>query len=92
LDVRHYPYTYDLVCQNDTPEEAHGLFRAQSGYFVSEMAYSGEFWFSIANNFPNSASIATLIRLKFLVELADTSDILCMSRSMSFTLNTTSGS
>jgi len=51
LDVRHYPYTYDLVCQNDTPEEAHGLFRAQSGYFVSEMANSGEFWLGIANNF-----------------------------------------
>jgi hypothetical protein len=41
----------------------------------------------IANNFPNSASIATLIRLKFVVELADTSDILCMSCSRSFTLN-----
>ena len=28
--------------------------------------------------FSNSASIATLIRLKFLVDLEDTSDILCM--------------
>ncbi len=37
------------------------------------------------NSPANSASIATLIRLKFLADIADTADVLCKQSSLSAT-------
>jgi hypothetical protein len=79
LDVCHYPNSDDLEGADDHAEEDHSCFCAFAGYLVRPYLFlhlSAILLFVVTDSSPSSASIATLIRVKYLVELSDYSDIL----------------
>jgi hypothetical protein len=74
LDVCYHSHTHDLVSTDDYAKEDYRCFCALPWYFVS-------FYPPLCSGCHpslthSSASIATLIRVKYLIELSDTSDIL----------------
>lgn len=78
LDVRHHPHPDDLERADVDAEEGHGGFCAVPGSLVRirPSLFSSPGSLSVTDSALTSASIATLIRVKYLVELSDYSDIL----------------
>jgi len=80
LDVCNHPYTNDLDCTNDNTEEDHGRVRPIVRCFVRlHLNFSPPRL--LTDHY--SASVATLIRVKYLVELGTYDDILCMFLTLS---------